>query len=215
MGNLCVFAKREREHHCFRSWRENDPVSLMNNRIAQLCYGVVKCGKWQMPFGHAGSTSTTVDIQSGRRVSKKTTARLVCTGLSATSRRTRTMVSTMPMLFAYGGGDACLHIFNSDTCGRFHSTLRGHRRPNIRFFLPSQHYFAAWTIGHLVHPFTLQRPQGFGDFHQNSPKPRTSRVRMVARGMKDIFVEGPDVQRNRDRIEIKDSGVRIDEALGY
>ena len=38
---------------------------------------------------------------------------------------------------------------------------------------------------------------------------------MVASRMKDIFVKSPDVQRNRDRVDIKDSRVRMDEAFGY
>ena len=71
------------------------------------------------------------------------------------------------------------------------------------------------TIGHLVHPLKFQRPHGFGDLHQNSLKPHTSRVGMVARRMQDIFVKGPHVQRNRDRIEIEDSCVRQDEAFWY
>jgi hypothetical protein len=37
---------------------------------------------------------------------------------------------------------------------------------------------------------------------------------MVARRMKDIFVKGPDVQRNRDGIDVEDSRIRVDEALG-
>ncbi len=38
---------------------------------------------------------------------------------------------------------------------------------------------------------------------------------MVARRMQDIFVKGPHVQRNRDRIELEDSCVRQDEAFWY
>lgn len=38
---------------------------------------------------------------------------------------------------------------------------------------------------------------------------------MVASRMKDIFVKGPDVERNCDRIEIERSRVRVDKALGY
>jgi 2-iminobutanoate/2-iminopropanoate deaminase len=38
---------------------------------------------------------------------------------------------------------------------------------------------------------------------------------MVARRMKDIFVKGPDVQGNRDGIDVEDSRVRVDEALWY
>ncbi len=68
---------------------------------------------------------------------------------------------------------------------------------------PSQHKFLArLTIGLLIRSSSLQRPQRFRNLHQNSPKPDTSRVRMVARRMKEIFVKGPHVQRNRDRLEI-------------
>jgi hypothetical protein len=33
--------------------------------------------------------------------------------------------------------------------------------------------------------------------------------------MKDVFVKGPDVQGNRDGIDVEDSRVRVDEALWY
>jgi hypothetical protein len=66
-----------------------------------------------------------------------------------------------------------------------------------------------------MRPLRPQRPQGFRDLHQNSAKPNTSRVRMVARRMKNIFVKGPNVQRNRERIDIEDSRTRMDEAFGY
>ena len=38
---------------------------------------------------------------------------------------------------------------------------------------------------------------------------------MVARRMKDKFVKGPDVQRNRESVDVEGSGTRTDEALRY
>jgi hypothetical protein len=37
---------------------------------------------------------------------------------------------------------------------------------------------------------------------------------MIARGMKEIFVKGPDVKRNRECVNIEDSRAGTDEAFG-
>jgi len=71
------------------------------------------------------------------------------------------------------------------------------------------------TIALLMRLLSLQRPHRFRDLHQNSPKPHTSRIRMVACRMKDKFVKGPDVQRNREGVDVEGSGTGTDEALGY
>jgi hypothetical protein len=38
---------------------------------------------------------------------------------------------------------------------------------------------------------------------------------MGARRMKDKFVKGPDVERNREGVDVEGRGTRTDEALGY
>jgi hypothetical protein len=38
---------------------------------------------------------------------------------------------------------------------------------------------------------------------------------MVARWMKDKFVKGPDVQRNREGVDVEGPGARTNEAFGY
>ena len=70
------------------------------------------------------------------------------------------------------------------------------------------------TIGFRMRVLGFQRTQRFRDLHQDFAKPDASRVRMAARGMKEVFVKGADVQRNSDRVDIEDSCVRTDEAFG-
>ena len=71
------------------------------------------------------------------------------------------------------------------------------------------------TTQFVMCPGRPQRAQRFRDFHQDSPKPRTSRVRMVARRVKDVFVKRADIQRNCDGVNVECSSARVNEAFGY
>ena len=62
-------------------------------------------------------------------------------------------------------------------------------------------FVARPTVGLRMRLIALQRAQRFRDLHQDFPKPDASRVRMVARRMKYVFVKGAGVQRNSDRID--------------